>query len=352
MRHSNYHQFMLHRGRILWVSTVIVFWGAAFLALHTHTPAFRDRYGRMLPTSIASLEEINVGAAEQWVLIRGRDIRNPVLLFLHGGPGMPTMFLAHEFQRELEENFIVVQWDRRGAGKSYNGSIPPESMSVEQEIADTRAVTNLLRERFHQNKIYLVGFSYGSYLGMLVVKRYPDLFHAYIGIGQEACSPAREHEIQDAWIRQQAVARSDGEALEQLKSSKPLDRERWLFKYGAEIHNKTNWHTLLWAGFTAPEYNLFDIWKLKKGVAFTAHTLKFNTIDGALMDEVTAVDVPVYFFSGRFDYTDPVPCTIEYFDRLRAPKKQLVWFDNAAHFVFLDEPQRFSEQMRYVTQSQ
>ena len=343
---------MLRGRRILWASTVVILVGLTFFALHTHTPAFRDRYGRTLPTSIASLEEVHVGGAEQWVLIRGRDVRNPVLLFLHGGPGMPTMFLAHEFQRELEESFIVVQWDRRGAGKSYNGSISPQSMSVEQEIADTRDVTNLLRERFHQNRIYLVGFSYGSYLGMLVAKRYPYLLHAYVGIGQEACSPTREHEIQDAWIHQQAVTRSDYEALEQLRSSKPLDRERWLFKYGAEIHNKTNWHTLIWAGVTAPEYNLFDIWKLKKGVTFSAQALKFNAIHGALMDEVTQVDVPVYFFSGRFDYTDPVPCTVEYFNRLRAPKKQLVWFDNAAHFVFLEEPQEFAEQMRYVKQPQ
>jgi pimeloyl-ACP methyl ester carboxylesterase len=260
------------------------------------------------------------------------------------------MFLAHKFQAPLENDFVVVQWDRRGAGKSYRADIAPESMNVEQEIADTRELTNLLRRRFHQDKIYLVGFSYGSYLGMLVIKRYPELFHAYVGIGQEACSAAREHEIQDAWIREHAVARDDKEALRQLQGQEPLDRESWLFKYGGEIRSEISWHVLLKAGLTAPEYNLLDVLNVRKGVTFSGRTMKFNAIHGPLMDDVTSVDVPVYFFTGRFDYTDPVPCTVEYFERLHAPSKKLVWFDHSAHFLFLEEPNEFAEKLQRVQQ--
>lgn len=332
--------------------TPLVLGMLAYLALRSRTPAIRDSNGKELPNSIASLEKINIGGVGQYVLIRGRNRENPVLLFLHGGPGMPTMFLAHEFQSPLENDFVVVQWDRRGAGKSYNEQIRPESMSVGQEVADTRELTNLLRQRFHHDKIYLVGFSYGSYLGMLVVKQNPQLFYAYVGIGQEACSQAREHEIQDAWIQEQAVARNDKEALYQLQGQEPLDREEWLFKYGAEIHNETNWHVLLKAGLTAPEYNLLDVLKVKEGLAFSARTMKFNAIKGALMDEIRSVDVPVYFFTGRFDYTDPVPCTVEYFERLRAPKKQIVWFDHSAHFLFLEQPDKFAEELQHVKEAQ
>jgi pimeloyl-ACP methyl ester carboxylesterase len=319
-----------------------------YLAVFSYTPRIRDRYGRTLPASIATLEKVTIGGVDQYVLIRARDRSSPVVLFLHGGPGMPTMFLAHEFQAPLENDFVVVQWDRRGAGKSYKGDVAPESMSVEQEISDTRELATLLSERFHQDKVYLVGFSYGSYLGMLVANRYPELFRAYVGMGQEGCSQDREHGLQDTWIRQQALARGDREALRQLEGQQPLDRERWLFKYGAEIHRATNWYPLLWAGFTAPEYNLVDVLNVKKGVTFSARNLKFNAIRGALMDEITSLEVPVHFFTGRFDYTDPVPCTLEYFERLRAPEKHLVWFERSAHFLFLEEPDKFAEELRRV----
>lgn len=159
----------------------------ALLAFHEHTPAFHNA-----PHSIASLEKLRLGGADQYILIRGMDVRNPLVLFLHGGPGMPTMYLAHAFQRLLENSFIVVQWDRRGAGKSYSGRIPAATMSVRQEISDTRELVDVLRQRFHKQKVYLVGFSYGSYLGMLAAQRFPELFHAYVGVGQEACSAAED----------------------------------------------------------------------------------------------------------------------------------------------------------------
>ena len=112
------------------------------------------------PNSIASLERIRIGGVDQYVLIRGNDSSLPVLLFLHGGPGMPAMYLAHAFQRELEKEFVVVQWDRRAAGKSYSEDIS-STLTTEQLVADTVELTNVLRARFHQDKIYLIGHSWG-----------------------------------------------------------------------------------------------------------------------------------------------------------------------------------------------
>ena len=125
------------------------------------------------PTSVASLERVRIGDVDQYILIRGNDTSLPVLLFLHGGPGMPAMYLAHAFQRELEEEFVVVQWDRRAAGKSYREDIS-STLTTEQLVADTVELTNALRARFHQDKIYLVGHSWGTYLGMLVTARHPE----------------------------------------------------------------------------------------------------------------------------------------------------------------------------------
>jgi pimeloyl-ACP methyl ester carboxylesterase len=153
------------------------------------------------PNSVAELDRLKIGGVYQYVLIRGDDTANPVLLFLHGGPGMPMMYLAYRFQRPLEAKFIVVQWDRRGAGKSYDPRIATSSMSLKQEMSDTRELVNYLRARFHKRRIYLVGHSYGTLLGVLVVQHYPQLFLAYVGIGQLACSQAQNAAYQNAWIR-------------------------------------------------------------------------------------------------------------------------------------------------------
>ena len=298
------------------------------------TPAIRG--------GIASLERVNLGGSEQSILIRGAKLSNPVLLFLHGGPGMPTMYLAHAFQRPLEEHFIAVQWDRLGAGKSFRKDIPPAKIRVSREVADTVELIELLRKRFHKDKIYLAGFSYGSYLAMLVASRHHELLHAVIGIGQQACSPKQERQLQEAWIREHAVAAHAEEAIRQLDGKEPLDREKWLFEFGGELHHSKSWVGLLATGLMAPEYRLADALNVQRGLSFTHRNLKYDVIQGALMDEVTSVRVPVYFFMGRFDFTAPTPCAEEYFRRLQAPSKELVWFEDSAHFVFFEEPKRFA----------
>jgi pimeloyl-ACP methyl ester carboxylesterase len=312
------------------------------------TPKIRDRSGHIIPRSIASLEWINLGGVRQTVLIRGANSSCPLLLFLHGGPGMPAMYLAHKFQRSLEQDFVVVQWDRRGAGKSYNKTIDPDSISVEQEISDTIELVNVLRSRFGKNKIYLLGHSYGSYLGMITVQRFPELFHAYVGVGQLACSEERTKDIQDRWIRTKAEQSGNRKALEQLNGKGSLDREKWLFQFGAEIHKEKSRLSILSIGLRAPEYNLTDLLHVRSGVNFTHKYMKYNAISGDLMDAVQEVKIPVYFFTGRFDYTDPFECTEEYACRLQAPRKEVVWFNESAHFPFLEEPVKFAEEMRKV----
>jgi pimeloyl-ACP methyl ester carboxylesterase len=172
-----------------------------------YTPPYRSA------RSIASLERANLGGTQQSILIRGVDSKNPLLLFLHGGPGMPTMYLAHDFQRELESNFTVVQWDRRGAGKSFVPGMSREGITVSREISDTIELIDQLRARFHQPKVYLLGFSYGTYLGILVAQRAPERLYAYVGVGQLACSQEENRSIQDKWIRDEATRARDNEAI-------------------------------------------------------------------------------------------------------------------------------------------
>lgn len=220
--------------------------GAVFYLWFTpgSTPAIHG------PKSIASLERIRIGGIDQYILIRGNDSSLPVLLFLHGGPGMPAMYLAHAFQRDLERQFVVVQWDRRGAGKSYREDISG-TLTTEQLVADTVELTNVLRARLHQDKIYLVGHSWGTYLGMLVISRHPELYHAYVGIGQLARSSPIAG-IQDEYIRQSARRIGDQDAINDLEEKGASVREKLLFKFGGEIHNAKSFMPLLLTGLTAP----------------------------------------------------------------------------------------------------
>lgn len=317
---------------------------AAMEFLRPTTPAFKDRHGRVIPGSVASLEKVKLGGLDQWVLIRGRSTANPVVLFLHGGPGMPDMYLAHSFQRPLEDNFVMVQWDQRGAGKSYSPDIPPGSMKMANLIADTCELAGVLRERFHQDKIYLVGHSFGSYLGMLVVSRRPELFKAFVGVGQDV-EYERSRRLQDEFIRENARARGDNRLLAEFEARGDELRESLIFRYGGELFGRKNMWPLLVAGFLSPEYKFSDALKIPRGVAFTHENIDYRCKDRPLLDAVTSVDIPVYFFMGRHDYTTPAAMAEVYYERIQAPLKRLVWFERSAHFPFFEEPLKFAKEM-------
>ena len=330
--------------KTLWSLAALVLAGLGVLSYLWFTPGRTP--GIRGPKSIASLERIRIGGVDQYILIRGNDSSLPVLLFLHGGPAMPAMYLAHAFQRNLEKEFVVVQWDRRGAGKSYREDISG-TLTTEQLVADTVELTNVLRARFHQDKIYIVGHSWGTYLGMLVISRHPELYDAYVGIGQLARSSPIAG-IQDEYIRQSAKRIGDQDAIKELEKKGASVRETLLFKFGGEIHKAKSFRPLLLTGLTAPEYSLRDARNIPKGVSLYSRNFVYNSISGELMDDITHVEIPVYFFTGRYDYTDPFPLTEQYFSKINAPQKHMIWFEESAHFPFYEEPLAFVQQMRGV----
>ena len=308
---------------------------------HGYTPKIKGR------NSIALLKQVKLGLYKQWILIRGDDQNSPIVLFLHGGPGMSEMYIEHAFGHELEKDFIVVEWDRLGAGKSYHKSIPESAMTVSREISDTHQLIEMLCSRFHKKKVYLVGHSYGSYLGMLVASRYPKLIAAYIGVGQVS-DPQKAHEAQDRFLRKQAKLSGNTELMNQLNNHKPINREQWIFKYHGELYHATSWWPLLRIGLLAPEYKLSEAMAVQKGVNFTHKYMIYDVIKGSLTQNITSLKVPVYFFLGRHDYTTPSSLAVSYLDSLTAPFKKVVWFENSAHFPFLEEPVKFAKEMLQV----
>lgn len=316
----------------------------AFVALRGRTPGIDS------PQSVSSLERQEIGGVQQWILVRGHDRTRPVLLFLHGGPGMPAMFLAHAFQRELEHDFVVVHWDRRGAGKSFDAAAQTTTLSVSQTLEDTYELTRTLRARFHQERLYLVGHSWGSYLGLLAVQRHPEYYAAFVGMGPIAGTSAEVDILRRELVHQAAKRMGDADLRARAEDATRAITEDDLFRAGGELYASRSFLPILITGLRASEYTLRDALNVKRGADLVARRMKFDGVPKPLEGEVHEVSVPVFFFLGRHDFNTPSALAAEYLDRLDAPLKALVWFEESAHFPFFEEPDRFHREMNRVAQ--
>ncbi len=202
---------------------------------------------RLHPDSLAVLEQVPVNGTRQWVLIRSENVAHPVVLFVHGGPGTSQLTLMRRNTRALEKHFTVVNWDQRGAGKSFRAGGDRAGMHMGQFVDDIVALSSHLAKRFHTDKILLVGHSWGSAIGMIAAARRPDLFSAYVGIGQTSNTAASEL-LSYGWTLEQAQRAADTSSVDKLTTigpppytssnwrSKFLTQRRVLAKYGGEYY--------------------------------------------------------------------------------------------------------------------
>ena len=147
-------------------------------------PPFKDQSGKVLENSVSKLEKLTLGGIEQWITVRGKQKELPILLYLHDGPGSPQTGAQRKYNAILEDYFLVVNWDQRGAGKSYTPHIPADTMNFEQLLSDAYELVLYLKDTYQKEKIFLMGHSFGAALGLLFAHRYPELIQAYIGINQ------------------------------------------------------------------------------------------------------------------------------------------------------------------------
>jgi pimeloyl-ACP methyl ester carboxylesterase len=329
--------------------------GTLMCAYRTHNQIAIRRDTRISqPTGIESLEEVTLGGVDQWILIRSEDQSKPVLLWLHGGPGSPTMPLASQHDKELVKHFVVVHWDQRGAGKSYSTDIPERSMVVDQFVSDTHELTEELAERFGAPKIYLIGHSWGSQVGMRTIAQYPDSYYAFVSLGQYVNSVEAE-DVGYRFALAQAVRRGNRKALRELegigpppwkKSGQRTTCTKWINRFGGTGRQFTTLD-YLHEMIKSPEYTLRDLFGYVRGMWFSGNIMHINgeleRID--LFQHVPKVDVPVHFFQGRYDYSTPGEVVERYFEMLSAPQKTLVWFEESAHFPQWEEPQRFTDEL-------
>jgi pimeloyl-ACP methyl ester carboxylesterase len=331
----------------------------AFLAivasqLFTSTPPILDANGKPIPNSIAVLETVTLGGSKEWITIRGKDARNPVLLFLAGGPGGSELVLEQRALAGLEDRFVVVNWDQPGAGKSFH-AIDHAKLTPDRYITDAHELVLHLRQRFGKEKVYLTGQSWGSALGIMVVQRYPDLFHAFIGTGQVVAFLENEVIKYDLALRL-AQERGDARQVEKLKQQGPppyygndvlpkmMTYLNDLKKYRSEQQNlaiakpKSN---ILFDLFTSSEYGLYDKVNLSRGELQTVGVVFPQLWSVDFRKQATRLKVPIYFLMGRHDGTTSPKLTEEYFKLLTAPHKELIWFEHSGHGPWMNEPAKF-----------
>lgn len=318
--------------------------------------------GEIPQRSISVIESVTIGGQPQSIIIRGADSAKPVILYLHGGPGSPEIAFMKATNREIENDFVVVYWEQRGSGKSYSKNIPPESMNMNQFISDTREVSEYLMHRFGKEKIYLMGHSWGSLLGIMTAYRHPEYYHAYMGIGQVAHQYKGER-ISFEWVKQEAAEKGDRRAIKALEgiqfpdsmaAQEAWDRyimpeRRYVMKFGGGVvHDMKGMWPVVKMILDAKEYTFTDKINFFAGSLFSTKYLWPEVISTNLTNSIDSMRLPVYIFQGRHDYQTPHSVARDFFDQLKAPHKEFFTFENSAHSPNMEEVERFNTLVREI----
>ncbi|WP_426700698.1 alpha/beta fold hydrolase [Rhodanobacter sp. Col0626] len=306
------------------------------------------------PNGVDERIKLRIGGIDQWVSIRGHDRRNPILLFLHGGPASVTMPVSYTFQSPWEDYFTVVQWDQRGAGKTYAANTEQQmspGMTIAGMTDDAAQVVQYLRQHYGKQKIFLLGHSWGTVLGTRLAQQHPDWFYAYIGVGQ-VVNVRRNEEIGFAFALRQAKADHNDKAVNELQALAPypgtapltLDRigtrSKWETYYGGLAYGRRDFSFDADAEDLSPDYSQAELDAIGKGSGYSLKHL-LQPLLGVSFDDTTAFRCPVILFVGQHDYTTPHELAEQWFDRIHAPSKHMVLFADSAHMVMQEQPGRF-----------
>jgi pimeloyl-ACP methyl ester carboxylesterase len=299
--------------------------------------------------SISEKIRVPINGLEQGMFIKGKDKTKPVLLFLHGGPGMPEYAVSRKYPLVLEDNFIVCWWEQRGAGLSYNPAMLPEALTFDELIADVIEVSNYLRKRFGQEKIYLMAHSGGTFIGIQAAARAPELFHAYLAMAQ-ITNQLESEKLAYNYMIEQFTRTGDQKMLRKFRKY-PVDKINTPDYYvmrDAPMHRlgvgttramKSVISGVFWPVMLNKEYTLAEKINIWRGKSFTTKTVGLwnKLVETDLTTKVLKLDIPVYFFHGIYDYTVSYNLAMGYFKRLKAPLKGFYTFEKSAHSPLFEE---------------
>ena len=348
---------------IIAVSLIAVVASQAFAS----TPPITAANGRPLPSSIAVMEKVQLSGSEQWITIRGKDKTNPVLLFLAGGPGGSELTWTRKYLAGLEDHFVVVNWDQPGCGKSYN-AVQIASLTPERYVSDAYELTQLLRTRFHQDKIYLMGESGGTIWGVKLVQQHPDLFYAWVSGGGQMINTTENDVLGYEFALKLAAERGDSKTVATLQQNGPppyvgsgmfLKRytpylmvlNSYMYEHAGGDGQEGN---RLMDVLLGTEYGLLDKVNWFRGLidVFTVVYPQLEDLD--FTTQAAKLDVPVYFMEGRWDVNAMASLVKRYYTVLDAPHKELIWFEQSGHDPLYEESGKFVDLMvnRVLPQTQ
>jgi len=297
-----------------------------------------------------------LGGARQYVSVRGADRRNPILLYVHGGPASVELPISWSFQRPWEDFFTVVEWDQRAAGKSYLLNDPAAigpTLAPDRYRDDAIELIELLRQRYGKRKIFLLGHSWGSAVGLAVAVKRPDLLYAYLGMGQLIDFQENE-KASYAKVLDQARRDGNAKAVKELEAIAPYPgpgdmdvaktaiERNWSVYYGGLAAGRRDGDFYYHIGRLSPEYGQADRKAWDDSSEFTMKTM-WPKLARLSFEHVRTLDVPVFLFLGRHDTTTPPEIASAWLGRLKAPSKSIIWFDNSAHLPMIEEPGRMLE---------
>lgn len=348
------------------VGVLLLLFVAAFVMLRVNSPgklkSLVDESGQVIEGSLSEKNRVEIGGIEQGFFIRGENPGNPVILYLHGGPGSPELPLieATEKSERLEKYFTICYWDQRGAGMTYSKDTDPASATVEQFVEDTREMTEYLLNRFGKNKVYLMGHSWGSYLGVKTVEKYPDCYYAYIGIGQVTNQLLSER-LAYSYMMDYAQEMNDKKAIKDLSKFAPdaadFPSEKYLLgprieymnKYGIGItHESASMSELTKDILSFKGYTVSEKIGYAKGSLFSLENVFYYVIDDNLFESSTSFQVPIFIIHGVYDYQVSYGLAKEWVDFIDAPDKRLYTFENSAHSPNMEEPEQFVAVVREI----
>jgi proline iminopeptidase len=307
---------------------------------------FRNVERITTPDGIRKDGFVRIGGIPQFVSVRSRHKANPVLLFVHGGPGLTSIPASYFYMQGWDEYFTLVQWDQRGSGKTFEANPGPQHLSIARMEADTEELVQYLRITYAKPKIVVLGQSWGSVPGLMLAERHPDWLYAYVGMGQVVDFPQSEklgYEMTLAAAR----AAHDDEAVASLEALAPfpeagqshaklMSERRWLSKYGGVFWPTGNGNEDDVVRMS-PDYSAHDLAVRDSANAASVAAL-WPELAHVSFRTMTDFRCPIVIFEGRHDLSTSATVVGEWFPRIHAPKKKLVWFEDSSHLVYEEEP--------------
>ena len=338
---------------VIFIVIVVIFIIATLIILppsNGKIPAFKDEKGNVIPNSISEKTWIDVDDSKIGLIIVGENKDNPVLLFCGGGPGIPEYLLENFYGSALTKHFVVVYFDYRGTGLSYK-KVDKNNMTSERYLKDVDEITDYLIKRFNTEKVYLMGHSFGTYIALNAANIHPEKYHAYLTVSQNVNQKESELIAYDYMLKEYEKNNNksmvsklkkynikDEEDFNKYKTSNIRDKSMHDLGIGTTRKMKGVIKGIFFPSLKCKAYTIkerINIWKGKaasNSFKVTDESFNFNAFDS-----INSIDIPIYFFAGKYDYTCAEQLQKKYYNYINAPYKKYYLYENSAHSPIFEE---------------